>query len=105
MDNEKYNGWTNRETWACNLWLTNDESIYNETLRVLREADKLDRKNGTKTIEKQDALKEFVEDLQSQEEFGKPESELTAMFKDIGSLWRVNWAEIVESFKEDLRDN
>lgn len=25
---EKYNGWTNRDTWLVNLWLNNDEKNY-----------------------------------------------------------------------------
>jgi hypothetical protein len=28
MDQAKYNGWTNRETWLVNLWLNNDISYY-----------------------------------------------------------------------------
>ena len=33
VTDEKYNGWTNRETWAFNLWLTSSESIY----RIVRQ--------------------------------------------------------------------
>ena len=25
---EKYNGWTNYETWNVNLWFNNDEGLY-----------------------------------------------------------------------------
>ena len=26
-----YNGWSNYPTWCVNLWLNNDEGLYNET--------------------------------------------------------------------------
>ena len=28
MVTDGYNGWSNRETWNVNLWITNKESIY-----------------------------------------------------------------------------
>lgn len=31
-----YNGWSNRETWVMNLWLTNEECLYNELQRLLK---------------------------------------------------------------------
>ena len=31
---EKYNGWTNRPTWAVHLWITNEEWSYKETRRM-----------------------------------------------------------------------
>ncbi len=90
MKDEKYNGWTNHETWALNLWLTNDEGTYNETKKILKEAELKDK-----------ALKEFVEDLREQAENESATEELKNMFHDVGSLWRVNWQEITDSFKEE----
>lgn len=32
-----YNGWKNYPTWAVNLWLSNDEGLYNATREIVSE--------------------------------------------------------------------
>ncbi len=32
---DKYQGWTNWDTWNCNLWLTNDENSYRIARRCI----------------------------------------------------------------------
>lgn len=34
---QTFNGWTNRETWATNLWLSNDELVYNQMNTMIRD--------------------------------------------------------------------
>lgn len=33
MNSTTYNGWTNHDTWNCNLWLTNDEITYRPLIK------------------------------------------------------------------------
>jgi len=38
MRDNKYNGWTNFETWNFNLWITNEEADYNYALELAGES-------------------------------------------------------------------
>ncbi|MGA9761208.1 MAG: hypothetical protein WBQ14_02140 [Gaiellaceae bacterium] len=97
---DRYNGWTNRETWACHLWLTNTETLY-------RWAEETARIYGV------DGLKEGLELLQettidSKDPFIYVEEAGLVIYArdarlalgDIGSLWRVDWGDVAEAFRE-----
>jgi hypothetical protein len=107
---ETYNGWTNRETWAVSLHLNNDEGLYYELARILEEAflEDLDRSTREGWISgvssAVDSLSEWVEEILSfsywEDQGGMPRG-IQLMKEDTGSLWRVNWREIVEAELEE----
>jgi hypothetical protein len=107
---ETYNGWTNRETWAVSLHLNNDEGLYYDTARILEEAflEDLDRDTREGWISgvssAVESLSEWVEEILSfdywEENGGMPRG-IQLMKEDVGSLWRVNWREIVEAELEE----
>ena len=94
-DNETYNGWSNRETWAFMLYVNNEGLV--DTARdvvaggwlgpACTPADSLmDWADVTFTrygylIENGDSWPDALADAAS----------------DIGSLWRVNWVECADS--------
>lgn len=82
-----YNGWTNRETWVVNLWLTNDECYYHELCDVVKNFDTTDEQ-----AEELEQYVRFVAD--TDERIGIAGDLLTA------SLGRVNWYEIAEANQE-----
>jgi len=79
---ERYNGWTNYETWLVDLWLTNEQCSYTVLQEICAESMS---KYG-----KAEMLEAYVRDNAG--------SELPGMVADLvnAAFARVNWVEIVE---------
>jgi hypothetical protein len=100
--NEEYNGWTNRETWACNLWLGNDESSYHHINDLAEQAAK--QAESEQYLEQRHILaqmiQELVTELSHDVNVGESTPEARVMISDIGSIWRVDWQEIADNWLE-----
>ncbi len=96
---EKYNGWTNYETWAVSLWIDNEESSYRywreEAARYQRDIeDKVDVVGVLAARLKQEICDNAPTDAPNVNS-----DLLTAALSD------VNWAEIAEGWlSEGLSD-
>ena len=75
-----YNGWSNRETWNANLWMTNEEPIYKLIGTIA--------KTSRSVSELANSMKGFLLIIW---EAGTPDGD---------SLLPVNWVEIAEAWAE-----
>jgi 3-dehydroquinate synthetase len=93
---EEYQGWSNRETWAVALHLSNDQGFYNKAQRLTRKAM---AKNLTTDTDYwlASTLEEWVYELFEFKNVSTNE-ELFNMLTHIGSLYRVNWREIAQGY-------
>jgi hypothetical protein len=110
MSDTGYQGWANYPTWAVNLWLSNEESLYREATRIaLTVVDEVEWDenvtNGIWSIEEAerfrtaDALKDLADELSP---------ELGASFAaDLygWALGQVEWNEIACAWLETAREN
>jgi hypothetical protein len=60
MESTKYNGWTNYETWAANLWIDNEEGTHDMYLEVA--TDYIERHGDDATYELSEYLKSEMEE-------------------------------------------
>jgi hypothetical protein len=115
MTEEEYNGWVNFETWATALHLSNDYDLY-QTIIGMRTNIELDvAENGSPTevwtkeqairFVFEDTLKEYVEQTLSTSYWKENGAEMPDLFvrmqDDVGSLWRVNWRDVANSFFDE----
>ena len=73
MSEEGFNGWGNYETWTVDVLMSNNEAIYNNVTRIIRETK--DDTEGAKSIKK------YMRGAK------------------VGSLRGVNWKEIAEAWR------
>ena len=85
----EYNGWSNRETWLVNLWLSNDMGSY----EFLQEICKKDCEAWEKAEELEAHFQDQLEDMY----------EVPSFWSDIlgTALDRVDWYRVVEANVEE----
>ena len=105
---EKYNGWSNYETWATKLWLDNDEGTYSywqeRTREIVREIRENPQKARVWTREEEtrftleDAVKEWVREYAP---------EVDGLYSDLlqSSLDNVDYLEIAEAMLDDFAED
>jgi len=115
MTEEEYNGWVNRETWAMALHLSNDYGLYTHLQHMKDRIERQVMKEGSTTsvwtdvqcvkFTFEDELKDFVETMISPLYWTQMGSEMPELWcymsEDVGSLWRVNWRDVANSFFEE----
>ena len=94
---EEYNGWTNRETWATALHINNDEGLY-RTVQDWAVSNIEEQESESEAVTVlAESIEDFVTELVESDWDG-----VKYMRYDIGSLWRVNWREVAQSFISEM---
>lgn len=104
MTDNRYNGWTNYETWNLALWLGNDEGSYDywqeRSTEVYRDTDKdADDRREDAAITLADQLKDEIEE--------NSPAGVTGFYADIlsAAISEVNWYEIARHWIDDVADD
>ncbi len=94
-ESEKFDGYANRETWALVLHLTNDEGLY-ESFREL-----ISRTPGEAEAAVEQDVLVLLDPDEYRDTFGADQpAGLRRVAFEVGSLWRVDWSEVVEALTE-----
>lgn len=115
MTDDTYEGWKNRETWALQLWLTNDQGLYEMTRERVQEAVETYRKgyepgdglqlNDVLPVLAGEAVKDFVDELTDPDESLMTVENIVKLLADVGSLYRVDWDAIGAAWLADVTEN
>ena len=105
MEDNTYNGWSNRETWAANLHLSNDYRWYTLTMEVVRKAVEQGATRYRIAHHLESCFKDYVEDPQGPlGERGNLFEHEAVVLRDVGSTWRINWLEIEPHWTEAVKE-
>lgn len=113
-EENRYNGWRNYETWVVNLWIDNEEPLYEErrerVCEIIRDnldSGELDRDTAIREVA--DWLKQWVTDDIPETFFPDTVAkvqESATMYADLlgSALADVDWREIAEHDVDNEKD-
>lgn len=111
MTTEKYNGWTNYETWAVNLHIGNDQGSYeywqkSQAEESYQDVVEGDQKDGNRESWTEDAATELADRMKTEftDEGACPLLKGSSVYTDLlnAALSEVNWYEIAKNYIEEL---
>jgi hypothetical protein len=115
----RFNGWTNYETWSLKLWLAeelkaetaegappidNEQGLYEHWRDAAREAFDRTDTSGSSDSRKRNAALELAEELKAETAEGAPPAD--GFYADVlnASIAEVNYREIATALLDDLDD-
>lgn len=95
MVDNTYNGWTNWETWIVNLWMDNDQKLYEYYGEMARAEVSKNKKSAT-----------FKLSLALDKQFDEWMPEVEGPYHDLlnGAVREVNWHEIARHLVERVEE-
>lgn len=103
MNRKEYNGWTNYETWAVNLWMSNEQGSSEYWASV---ADEISSPDSPEYIADADTQKHTLADrLKDEHEEALPELQGFASDLLRAAFSEVDWREIAESLLSTAAEN
>lgn len=90
---EEYcNGWSNRETWLFNLWITNEEVTYRHFWEMTKDIEEMDY-----------PIDILAEEMEKYLDWLIDHEELEGMLSDLATstINRINFYEVAKTFLEE----
>lgn len=101
---DEYNGWTNRETWAIQLHLSNNQGDYEEMSEYARECLSAEYPVGAMADRIEDWTEEVFQSVTHPED-GEPSEAARMLVSDVGSYWRADFREIASHWIDEARES
>ena len=105
---ERYEGFTNRETWAANLWMENERPLYDFVVKGLRTISTNKAPYQTEFSNRglgayEEFFRNFFTNLKNQADMGTAKPKTIKVLIEIGSVWRINYRELAEHWMAKLQ--
>jgi hypothetical protein len=112
MTDERYNGWTNYETWCVSLWLDNERGTYADVRAMVADTcDEIDEPEysfedltDTRTRSVAEKIRGYVDDLAEMTCPGCREGASFVCDLLSAALSEVNWREIAGNLVEEWEE-